>query len=207
MHRLDLLVGSFSTTSRPVLRAAACGGRPRAGNDTTVIQRPASPNAAGWRSARGPRHFRQVSDGAVDSRSLGAGAGREALSHKLKLHRRIRGSSFGNGLEVGIFLPSYRASHRLTEPSRGRASQVIVNLSTPIETAGGPGGPPVVAACAYADGTQAMLYSSVAVVGSPSVRVLLSTRMIGVPKSVLSTTVKMSVPPVSVKVDCSKSMV
>jgi hypothetical protein len=26
----------FSTASRPALRAAACGGRPRAGNDTSA---------------------------------------------------------------------------------------------------------------------------------------------------------------------------
>src|SRR5215211_271178 len=60
--RISMFVRSFSTTSRPALRAAAYGGRPRAGNDTTVTQRPASPNAAGCRSARGPRHFRQVAD-------------------------------------------------------------------------------------------------------------------------------------------------
>jgi hypothetical protein len=40
------VVRSFSTNSRPALRAAASGGRPRAGTDTTVAQRPASPNAA-----------------------------------------------------------------------------------------------------------------------------------------------------------------
>jgi hypothetical protein len=34
---------SFSTNSRPALRAAACGGRPRAGSDTTVTGEPASP--------------------------------------------------------------------------------------------------------------------------------------------------------------------
>jgi hypothetical protein len=33
----------FSTPSRPTLRAAACGGRPRAGSDTTVTGEPASP--------------------------------------------------------------------------------------------------------------------------------------------------------------------
>jgi hypothetical protein len=33
---LSLVVRSFSTNSRPALRAAACGGRPRAGSDTTV---------------------------------------------------------------------------------------------------------------------------------------------------------------------------
>ncbi len=35
---LALLVRSFSTTSRPALRAAACGGRPRAGSDATVAR-------------------------------------------------------------------------------------------------------------------------------------------------------------------------
>jgi len=34
----------FSTPSRPALRAAACGGRPRAGSDTTVTREPASPS-------------------------------------------------------------------------------------------------------------------------------------------------------------------
>jgi hypothetical protein len=29
------------SSSRPALRTAACGGRPRAGNDTTVTRRPA----------------------------------------------------------------------------------------------------------------------------------------------------------------------
>jgi hypothetical protein len=36
------LVRSFSTNSRPTLRAAASGGRPRAGSDTTVTGEPAS---------------------------------------------------------------------------------------------------------------------------------------------------------------------
>jgi hypothetical protein len=31
-------------SSRPALRAAACGGRPRAGSDTTVTREPASPS-------------------------------------------------------------------------------------------------------------------------------------------------------------------
>jgi GrpB-like predicted nucleotidyltransferase (UPF0157 family) len=35
-------LGDFSTNSRPALRAAACGGRPRAGSDATVPGRPAS---------------------------------------------------------------------------------------------------------------------------------------------------------------------
>jgi hypothetical protein len=34
-------VRSFSTNSRPALRAAACGGRPRAGDDATVTGEPA----------------------------------------------------------------------------------------------------------------------------------------------------------------------
>ena len=32
------LVRTFSTNSRPALRAAACGGRPRAGSHTTVTR-------------------------------------------------------------------------------------------------------------------------------------------------------------------------
>ena len=46
-ERLMMFVRSFSTTSRPALRAAACGGRPRAGNHTTVAVKPAHP-AASW---------------------------------------------------------------------------------------------------------------------------------------------------------------
>jgi hypothetical protein len=38
---------SFSTNSRPALRAAACGGRPRAGSDPTVTGAPASPSTPG----------------------------------------------------------------------------------------------------------------------------------------------------------------
>jgi hypothetical protein len=38
-----VLVRTFSTNSRPALRAAACGGRPRAGSDTTATGEPASP--------------------------------------------------------------------------------------------------------------------------------------------------------------------
>jgi hypothetical protein len=38
---------SFSTTSRPALRAAACGGRPRAGSTTTGTEAPASPSTPG----------------------------------------------------------------------------------------------------------------------------------------------------------------
>ena len=102
--------GKLSIRVKADLRAAVSSGRPRAGNDTTVTQRPASPNAASWRSAPGPSHFRQASDGAMDSRNLGVGTAREALSQKLKPHRRVRGSSFGNGLEVGALLPGYRAS-------------------------------------------------------------------------------------------------
>jgi hypothetical protein len=33
---VSFVVRSFSTNSRPALRAAACGGRPRAGSDATV---------------------------------------------------------------------------------------------------------------------------------------------------------------------------
>jgi hypothetical protein len=40
-------VRTFSSTSRPALRAAACGGRPRAGNDTTEIGEPAPPSTSG----------------------------------------------------------------------------------------------------------------------------------------------------------------
>jgi hypothetical protein len=40
------VVRSFSTNSRPALRAAAYGGRPRAGSDTTVAGEPASPSMA-----------------------------------------------------------------------------------------------------------------------------------------------------------------
>jgi hypothetical protein len=36
----------FSTPSRPALRAAACGGRPRAGSDATATGEPASPSSA-----------------------------------------------------------------------------------------------------------------------------------------------------------------
>ena len=39
----EVRVRTFSTNSRPALRAAACGGRPRAGNDTTVTGEPAHP--------------------------------------------------------------------------------------------------------------------------------------------------------------------
>jgi hypothetical protein len=47
-HRtVELVVTTFSTTSRPALRAAACGGRPRAGNDTTGTGEPASPSRQG----------------------------------------------------------------------------------------------------------------------------------------------------------------
>ena len=48
---LMLLVISFSTNSRPALRAAASGGRPRAGNDTTATGEPASPS-----SQQEPKH-------------------------------------------------------------------------------------------------------------------------------------------------------
>jgi hypothetical protein len=42
---VSFVVRSFSTNSRPALRAAASGGRPRAGSDTTAPREPASPNA------------------------------------------------------------------------------------------------------------------------------------------------------------------
>ena len=42
-----MFVRSFSTTSRPALRAAACGGRPRAGSDTTITAEPTSPSTQG----------------------------------------------------------------------------------------------------------------------------------------------------------------
>jgi hypothetical protein len=37
-------VTTFPTGSRPALRGAACGGRPRAGSDTTVTGEPAPPD-------------------------------------------------------------------------------------------------------------------------------------------------------------------
>jgi hypothetical protein len=37
----------FSTPSKPALRAAACGGRPRADNDTTITGTPTSPSIQG----------------------------------------------------------------------------------------------------------------------------------------------------------------
>jgi hypothetical protein len=40
----ELRVRTFSTNSRPALRAAACGGRPRAGSDTTVTGQLALPS-------------------------------------------------------------------------------------------------------------------------------------------------------------------
>ena len=40
-------VRTFSTNLRPALRAAACGGRPRAGSDPTVTGAPASPSTPG----------------------------------------------------------------------------------------------------------------------------------------------------------------
>jgi hypothetical protein len=44
-HAVEVAVRTFSTSSRPALRAAACGGRPRAGSDATATREPASPNA------------------------------------------------------------------------------------------------------------------------------------------------------------------
>jgi hypothetical protein len=41
------VVRSFSTNSRPALRAAACGGRPRAGSTATGTGAPASPSTSG----------------------------------------------------------------------------------------------------------------------------------------------------------------
>ena len=69
--------------SRPALRAAACGGRPRAGNDTTVTQRPASPNAAGCRSARGPSTSGRYPTGPCTH---------EALASALVVRRLVRTS-------------------------------------------------------------------------------------------------------------------
>src|SRR5215213_5845364 len=43
----EVRVRTFSTDSRPALRAAACGGRPRAGSDATVTGVPASPSRRG----------------------------------------------------------------------------------------------------------------------------------------------------------------
>jgi hypothetical protein len=45
------VVRSFSTNSRPALRAAACGGRPRAGGDTAVTGKRASPSPPGQATA------------------------------------------------------------------------------------------------------------------------------------------------------------
>ena len=56
---------------------------------------------------------------------------REALSQKLRLHRCVRGSSFGNGLEVGVLLPGYRASHRLTELIERTSFPSAVNRGIP----------------------------------------------------------------------------
>jgi hypothetical protein len=44
---VSFVVRSFSTNSRPALRAAACGGRPRAGRATAATEAPPHPHA-GW---------------------------------------------------------------------------------------------------------------------------------------------------------------
>ena len=44
---MRFVVRTFSTNSRPALRAAASGGRPRAGNDPTVTGEPALPFTSG----------------------------------------------------------------------------------------------------------------------------------------------------------------
>jgi len=96
-------VRTFSTSSRPALRAAACGGRPRAGNDMTVTERPASPNAVGWGSAQGPRHFRPVSDGRPWTH--------RALASALVVRRSVRSSgSMDASVAVPLGLVSKSAS-------------------------------------------------------------------------------------------------
>src|SRR5215213_4985758 len=62
-------VRSFSTNSRPALRAA--GGRPRPGNDTTVTGMPVSPSTQVVR-ARPPEEGRPVSDSCRTVRRLEA---------------------------------------------------------------------------------------------------------------------------------------
>jgi hypothetical protein len=44
---MRFVVRTFWTNSRPALRAAACCGRPRAGNDTMGTGAPASPSQTG----------------------------------------------------------------------------------------------------------------------------------------------------------------
>jgi hypothetical protein len=44
VHAGEVCRRCFSTNSRPALRAAACGGRPRAGSATTATREPASPS-------------------------------------------------------------------------------------------------------------------------------------------------------------------
>jgi hypothetical protein len=86
-------------------------------------------------------------------------------------------SSFGNGLEVGIFLPSYRASHRLTEPIERTSFPSDRESRHTYKRREAPQGLPHYRQ--LYTGTQAMLYSSVAVVGSPSYKVLLLMMMTG----------------------------
>jgi hypothetical protein len=47
---VNFVVRSFSTNSRPALRAAACGGRPRAGSDATVTEEWPHPRSPAARS-------------------------------------------------------------------------------------------------------------------------------------------------------------
>jgi hypothetical protein len=62
-------VRTFPTSSRPALRAAACGGRPRAGNDTTVTVEPDL--AFSYLEPTHPRHSRSYSS---DGRVVSVGA-------------------------------------------------------------------------------------------------------------------------------------
>ena len=88
-----------------------------------------------------------------------------------------RGSSFGNGLEVRVLLPGDRASHRLTKLIERTSSPSDPESRHTYRRREAPQGLPHYRQ--LYTGTQAMLYSSVAVVGSPSYKVLLLMMMTG----------------------------
>jgi ketosteroid isomerase-like protein len=80
-----MFVRSSSTTSRPALRAAASGGRPRAGSDPTATGRPTSPSPSRVGSTNGDA----TRDVEADCRPLvsGVGVGEADLYKESSEHR------------------------------------------------------------------------------------------------------------------------
>jgi hypothetical protein len=119
-HAVEVRVRSFSTNSRPALRAAACGGRPRAGSDTTATEEPASPAVTVKdRSRPNPLPQAAVCEAAAPAKQTKAGAQPWRRRWRFEL-----GSGLGAEPRARAGLASSRPPRALVTRSASRRSRL-----------------------------------------------------------------------------------